>query len=228
MFLMSGTDLAIGLAAFLLLWYLAGLYLGRRRGGALVRQVRDSLQTFGGQATIRWIGRSAFRIEVESPASPLKKLGVSLVLEPRETFLLWLVWRCFGRRDWLMVGVSVQGTVKAICDVYHPRRRGALDAAHEVRSLGWTAEPLPGRPELLHAAPGKEGRALAQAVLAVLRGMDVWQVRIRHKEPQLVVSLPVPTSETRVPLPIFTLLPQLVDCVLAGRHRTEAGEGTDA
>jgi len=224
---MSGTDLVIALGAIVILWYVAGLYLGRRRARALFRQIRDSLQTFGGQATIRWIGRSAFRIEAESLTSPLKKLGVSLVLEPRETLLLWLVWRCFGRRDWLRVGVSVDGTVKAIFDVYHPRRRGSLDAANEVRSLGWTVEGLPGRPELLHAAPGKEGRALAQALMALLRGMDVWQVCVRHREPQLVVSLPVPTSETRIPLPIFTLLPQLLDCVLAGRRRAEAGEGTD-
>jgi hypothetical protein len=223
----SVTDLIIALAAFLILWYVVGLYLNRRRGGALVRQIRDSLQSFGGQATIRWIGRSAFRIEVESLPSPLKKLGVSLVLEPRETFLLWLVWRCFGRRVWLMVGVSMGGTVKAIFDVYHPRRRGALDAANEVRSLGWTAEALPGRPELLHAAPGKEGRALAQAVMALFHGTDVWQVRVRHKEPQLVVSLPVPASETRVPLPIFTLLPQLVDCALARRRPADAGAGTE-
>ncbi len=224
---MSVIDLIIALTAFLILWYVVGLYLGRRRAGALVKQIRESIQAFGGQATIRWIGRSAFRIEVDSPSSPFKKLGVSLVLEPRETFLLWLVWRCFGRRDWLMVAASVDGTVKGIFDVYHPRRRGGLDAANEVRSLGWTVEPLPGRPGLVHAAPGKEGRALAQAVLTVLRGTDVWQVRVRHKEPQLVVSLPVPTSERRVPLPIFTLLPQLIDCILTSRRRAAAGAGTD-
>ncbi|MBI2455386.1 MAG: hypothetical protein HYV46_04530, partial [candidate division NC10 bacterium] len=59
---LTGTDLAIGLAAFLLMWYVAGIQVNRRRAVTLVRQVRDSIQPFGGTATIRWIGRSAFRI----------------------------------------------------------------------------------------------------------------------------------------------------------------------
>ena len=47
----------------MLAWYLGGLYLNRRRAGQLVRQVRDSIQPFGGSATIRFIGRNAFRVE---------------------------------------------------------------------------------------------------------------------------------------------------------------------
>jgi hypothetical protein len=225
---MSGTEFAIGLAAFLLAWYVVGLYLGRRRGGVLVGQIRDSLQGFGGQAMIRWIGRSAFRIEVESLSPPFKKLGVSVVLEPRETMLLWLVWRCFGRRDWLVVSVSADGAVKGIFDVYHPRRRGALDAVAELRALGWKPEAVPGQPDLLHAAPGKDGRALAQEVLAVLRGVEVWQIRVRHREPQLIVSLPLPVGEARVPLPIFTLLRQLVDSVVGAKRSADGEETTDA
>lgn len=215
-----GTHVAIGLAAFLLGWYFIGLYLNRRRAGLLVRQVRDSIQPFGGTATIRWIGRSAFRIEAEQVRSPLSKLGVSLLLEPRETFLLWVFGRLFGRRDWLMASACLDGTVSAVFEVYHPKRKGGMDSASEVRALGWQAEPLPGRPELCYAAPGADGRALAQEVMAVLRGSEIWRVRVRHKEPQLSVSLPVPVSEARTPLPIFTLLPQLAQAVL-----TRGGSG---
>jgi len=210
---MGGTEFAIALAAFLLVWYFAGLYLGRRRAAALIRQIRDSLELYGGRSTIRWFGRSAFRIEIEFPAAPFKRVGVSLVLEPRETFLLWLVWRCFGRRDWLMAAASVDGGAKGIFDVYHPRRRGSQDSINEVRALGWTAEPFPGRPPLLYAAPGREGRELACSAMALLQGLEIWQLRVRHKEPQLVVGLPVPADEKRVPLPILGLLPRLVECV---------------
>ncbi|MCX5736370.1 MAG: hypothetical protein NTW68_18975 [candidate division NC10 bacterium] len=212
----TGTDLVIGLAAFLLGWYLFGLHLSRRRGGALVRQIRDSIQFFGGAATIRWIGRSAFRIEVEPLAPPLSRLGVSLLLEPRETFLLWAFGRLSGRRDWLMVSATLSGGVKGAFEVYHPRRRGGGDSAHEVRSLGWAVEPFPGRAELLCAAPGPDGRALAQEVMGALRGLEIWGVRVRNKEPQLTVSLPLPVTETRVPLPIFPLLAHLAQLILAG------------
>ena len=211
----SGTNLAIGLAAFLLGWYVVGLYLNRRRAGQLVRQVRDSIQSYGGTATIRWIGRSAFRIEATQLRAPLTGLGVSLLLEPRETFLLWLVGRWSGRRDWLMLSVTLDGVVKGAFEVYHPKRRGAMDSAREVRELGWQTAALPGRPELTSAAPGPDGRALAQETLSALRGVDVWRVRVRNKAPQLTISLPIPADETRVPLPVFPLVPQLAEIILA-------------
>jgi hypothetical protein len=40
-------------------------------------------------------------------------------------------------------------------------------------------------------------------------------VRVRNKAPQLTISLPVPATETRVPLPIFPVIPQLANLVLA-------------
>jgi hypothetical protein len=211
----AGTNLAIGLAAFLLGWYVIGLYVNRRRAGQLVRQVRDSIQPFGGTATIRWIGRSAFRIEAEQVHAPLTGVGVSLLLEPRETFLLWLVGRWSGRRDWMVVSVTLNGVVKGAFEVYHPKRRGAMDSAREVRELGWQTMALPGRPELISAAPGPDGRALAQETLSALRGVDVWRVRVRNNAPQLTISLPIPADETRVPLPVFPLVPQLAETILA-------------
>jgi hypothetical protein len=223
----TGTNLAIALAAFLLGWYVIGLYINRRRAGQLVRQVRDSIQQFGGAATIRWIGRSAFRIEADKLQAPLTTLGVSLLLEPRETFLLWIAGRWSGRRDWLMVSATLNGPVKGAFEAYHPKRRGAMDSAREIRSLGWQTAASPGRPEVLCAAPGPDGRALAQEVLSALRGMEVWCVRVRNKAPQLTISLPVPASETRVPLPVFPLVPQLANLILA-RGIADPNEKEDA
>jgi hypothetical protein len=215
----TGTDLAIGLAAFLLLWYVVGMQINRRRGVTLMRQVRDSIQAFGGTATIRWFGRSAFRVEAEQLTSPFVRLGVSVVLEPRETFFLWIFGRLRGRRDWLFTGVTLGGRVASSFEVYHPGRRGAFQVSSEIREKGWRQEPLAGRPPLLCAAPDADGKDLAQKTMGLLAGLEVWRVGLGPKAPHLMVSLPVPATETGRPLPIFALLPQLAQAVLSRGFR---------
>lgn len=211
----TGTDLAIGLASFLLLWYVVGLQINRRRAVTLMRQVRDSVQAFGGKATIRWYGRNAFRVEVEQLAPPFVRLGVSVLLEPRETFFLWLVGRLRGRRDWLVAGATLTGQVASSFEVYHPGRRGAFQTASEVRDKGWRHEPLAGQPRLLCAAPDAEGQALAREIMNLLARVEVWRVGLRPEAPQLTVSVPVPAAETGTTLPLFALFPRLAQAVLS-------------
>ena len=215
----TGTSAAIALAALLLIWYVVGSFVNRRRAGMIVRQVRDSIQSLGGTATIRWIGRNAFRIEVEKLAAPFEKLNISGLLEPRETCFLWLAWRLSGRQDWLMIRATLLGAVGPAFEVYHPRRRGAADVSRAIKSLGWRAEALPGHAGLLCASADARGKGLAGEMLAALRNVPIWRIGLQSQAPQLTVSLPVPTSETRPTLPIFAALPRLVETVLAPSHR---------
>ena len=213
---LSGTELAIGLAGFMLVWYVVGVQVNRRRARTMVRQIRDSLQSFGGTATIRWIGRSAFRIEAEQLAPPFVRLGMSALLEPRETILLLAVGRLRGRRDWLVIGATLSGPIRGSFEAYHPKRRGASDVIHDIQAKGWREEPLAGQSEMRCAAADADGRALAREIMAVIGGVAVWRIGLRHEAPQLTISLPIPASETRVPLPVFAALPRLAQTVLAG------------
>ncbi len=215
----TGTDLAIALAAFLLGWYVIGGYLNRRRYILLARQVRDSIQPFGGTASIRQIGRNAFRVEAEKLASPFEKLSVSVLLEPRETFFLWLVGHLAGRRDWLIVRATLGGSVGSAFEVYRPKGRGSFDVAREVRNLGWKAEPMVGRPGMLCAATGRAGRGLADRVMTELGRLDLWRVGLRTEAPQLSIGLPVLPSEKGKTLPVFAALPPVAQLVLAPASR---------
>jgi len=211
----AGTDLAIGLAAFLLLWYVVGIQMNRRRGITLMRQVRDSIQPFGGTATIRWFGRSAFRVEAEKLVSPFVRLDISVVLEPRETFFLWAAGRLRGRRDWLVTRATLTGRVACSFEVYHPARRGAFQVASEIRSKGWRQEPFTGRPPLLCAAPDADGQALAREVMNILARFDVWRVGLHPEAPHLTISHPVPATQTQKTLPIFATLPDVARSVVS-------------
>jgi len=214
----TGTELAIALAAFLLAWYAAGIHVNRRRAGQLVRQVRDSIQPLGGTATIRWIGRSAFRIEVEGLPSPILRLVVNGLLEPRETFLLWLVGRMGGRRDWLMVNATLPGPVGPGFEIYHPRRRGAADSAHRAGEAGWTIEPVPGRQGLVAATLDANARAFALDLLAGLRSVEIWSLSLHPEDARLTISLPVRASENVSKLPVFDVLPSLAEAVIRRRR----------
>ena len=212
-----GTTVAIALAGLLLLWYVVGMQVKRRRAGALMRQIRDSVLPLGGNATIRWIGRNAFRVEVDKLAAPYVHVSASVLLEPYETLILWALGRLRGRRDWLVVTVALLERVSGSFEVYHPKRRGAFQVSRDIRSKGWREEPLPGRPSLRYAASDADGRALAQQVVTILGGQELWRAALQPEKPNLILSLPLPTSETRTPLPIFVCLPQLVKTVAAHR-----------
>ncbi len=210
----TGTEVILVLAAFLLVWYAVGLHLNRRRAGLLVGHIRDALQAKSLPATIRWIGRSAFRIEVEKPGGAVTRLAVSVLLEPRETFLLWLVGRMGGRRDWLVVTAHLDGPAGPAFELYHPRRRGAADAVQRIRTEGWTAEPIPGHSRLLAAARKAEGRELARQVVVTLGAIDLWGASLRPEEHRLTLSLPLPDIDRLPIVSLFTVLPQLADLTL--------------
>jgi hypothetical protein len=219
-----GTSIAIGLGGFLLVWYVVGLQRSRWRSVQVARQVRDSIQPFGGPPTVRLIGRHAFGIEVEKPAPPFSALQVSFFLASREAFFLWLFGRRAGRRDSIVLSAGLAAPGGTICEVYHPEESGAAESVREVQELGWKPEPVPGRPELLCAAPDPAGRALAQEVMALLRGIEVWRVRVRTAAPHLEVALPLSVTEPAASLAVFGLLPQLA--ALAAACGSAAADGS--
>ena len=115
MFISTSTSRAFGLlssvlplAAFLLGWYVVGGLLNRRRYILLARQVRDSIQAFGGTASIRQIGRNAFRIEVEKLPAPFEKLSISALL-----FALGMA-GVLLRRNALVVFMSIELMLNAV------------------------------------------------------------------------------------------------------------------
>lgn len=98
---------AIGVSLLLFAWYFAGLYINRRRSTVLIHHLREALQGTGRRLTIRWYGRSAFRIDVVEPKAPLLGLQALCMLEPRD-FALALAWnRLRGRRDQIILSAGL-------------------------------------------------------------------------------------------------------------------------
>ena len=131
----AGTNLTIALAAFLLGWYVIGLYRDGRRAGQLVRQVR------GFHTAVRGCGDDPVDRTQRLPdrgrqaAGRHDALGVSIPSRAaRDLPALDHQPLVEGRREWPVLSVSLTEVMaRGAFEVYHPRRRGAMDSAGKYR-----------------------------------------------------------------------------------------------
>lgn len=187
------TQTIIALSFLLVFWYFVGSQMNRRRAKALIRWLHNALQPFGGETSIRWIGRSAFRIAVEDPASPFSALYLTVILEPREALLIWLYQRFRGQRDLLVVRGELRQPPKLELEVFQKRGRIGAEAMRGVREAGWPVEQAGDGLVMAYGDRGSEG--LAGELLALLKdfGATIWRVAVRRD--YLLISLPL----TRLP-----------------------------
>lgn len=187
------TQTIIALSFLLVFWYFVGSQMNRRRAKTLIRWLHNALQPFGGEASIRWIGRSAFRIAVEGSASPFSALYLTVILEPREALLIWLYQRFRGQRDLLVVRGELRQPPKSELEVFQKRGRIGAEAMRGVREAGWPVEQAGAG--LLMAYGGRGSEELARELLALLKdfGLTIWRVAVRRD--YLLISLPL----TRLP-----------------------------
>ncbi|MFN3476174.1 MAG: hypothetical protein ACK4Z6_01280 [Candidatus Methylomirabilales bacterium] len=195
MALSIATQTIIALSFLLVFWYFVGSQMNRRRAKALIRWLHNALQSFGGEATIRWIGRSAFRIAVEKTHEPFRSLQVTVILEPREALLIWLYQRFRGQRDLLVLRGELRQTPRAELEIFQQRGRIGAEVIRMVREAGWLVEPAGAG--LLMAYSDRGGEALARELLALLKdfGATIWRMAVRRDD--LLISLPL----TRLPGP---------------------------
>lgn len=103
---MGANQVAFGVAALFLIWYVVGAHYNRRRANALARAISHALAPVGARASIKPVGNSAFQIEVDEPAQGLTGLTLLCLLEPRDFPLAWVWMRLRGHRDRIVLKAS--------------------------------------------------------------------------------------------------------------------------
>lgn len=96
---MDADRAVFALALVFLAWWVVGLQLNRRRGNTVARLIGRAATRLGRGVTIRPLGGSAFRIDLEKPEGNLSALTVVCLLEPRDFPLAWAWMRLRGHRD---------------------------------------------------------------------------------------------------------------------------------
>ncbi len=137
------TQIVIGLSVILVLWYPFGRQMNRRRGLQALRWLREGVRAYEGQASVNWVGASAFRVDVQGALGPFKRVGMMVLLEAREVLLLWIINRLRGQRDTLVIKGDLRLKPKTDLEV---TRRGwrAGRAMRALEKEGWTVGSLNG------------------------------------------------------------------------------------
>ena len=94
----------------LVLGFLGGSWLNRRRSKAIGIWLRSGLKPFGGQATWKWIRgmNSAAQVTIEGATNPFRRLEISYFLMTREFAPLWGYEWLRGKRDLLAARIELR------------------------------------------------------------------------------------------------------------------------
>jgi hypothetical protein len=190
--------LLIVVLAVVLLWFTLGTQRNIARGNRLLTWLQDGLPALGPRTTLRWLGSSVAELEITEPRKPYREALVMVVLEPRDLGALWALSRSRGRRDFLLLRLSM---------VRAPRYRADL-----LDPVAWTAgdrrsnEDEPSERQSWTDAAGRaiEVRHDGQVDLADLRSHwdrlsklsgGAWRLSVRPTVPHLEIHLLPPDPE---------------------------------
>ena len=180
-----------GLLIIMVLAYLGGGWLNRRRSKALGRWVQSGLKTLGGQPAWKWVGTMASggQVTVTNPSRPFRQLQLTYLLLTREFFPLWGVEWLRGKRDLLMVRGNLRGDLSQEIEIVplRGRLRDTLESAPGEQPWQWEEGP---------AGLGLATRAITdERLIAALKtflgqyGAAVQRLSLRRRQPNLILFI---------------------------------------
>ena len=116
------------LGALLIGWYLVGNEVMRRRGRSLALWCKRALDPLGGRQAIQWITTQSFRLEVEGLKAPFVAGSLTGLVESLDVPVVWLANRANGRRDMVLLQLSLRQQPIWGLELYRPRSVLAADA----------------------------------------------------------------------------------------------------
>lgn len=108
----TGEWIVIGLSAFLFAWYFFATAANRKKGLAAYRWLRQGLEALGNVSQAEWIGAANMgaRLAVKNSRKPFRKVDAHYLLEPREFLPYWVFSRLRGRREEMVIKVTLRSS----------------------------------------------------------------------------------------------------------------------
>ncbi len=206
----------IVIGAVLIVWFLAGNELMRRRARRLAVWAKRGVDPLGGKQSILWLTLHSFRLEVEGVRGPVKEVKVTGLTEAWDVPINWLWNRLHGRRDMALVLITLEQAPPLPFELYRPGSLVASDSQHHAKMEGWGDEPLD---EFHLAAPAGGAVSLASQLLAAV-GPDrdrLLRLATRRQAPHLTVGLSLPDTDRLPPTQLTRLIERLAASLAKGR-----------
>ena len=121
-----GQWIVIGLSAFLFIWYVFANSANRKLGIATFRWLRTGLGEFGEISGAEWIGASNMgaRLAVKKAIKPFRQVEAHYLLEPREFLPYWLASLLRGKRDEVLVRITLRTAPQGNMEIQRITHRG--------------------------------------------------------------------------------------------------------
>lgn len=176
----------------LVMWYLGALMFNRRRGIAIFRWLQAGMEPLGGEVSARWLGSSSSgsHITIHKANPPFRQIEIINLLAARELLPLFLVNLLRGKRDQLIVKLTLRSMPQGELEVV----RAGSSQARQLRtesSAPWQVEDLPHG--LVLGIRGREGEALRSALTPLLQkhGPLIWSISWSKHAPHLLIVMMV-------------------------------------
>lgn len=201
-------------------WYLVGNEVMRRRGRSLAVWCKRSLDPLGGRQAIQWLTTQSFRLEVEGLRAPFGSGTLSGLVESLDVPVIWLANRAYGRRDMVLLQVSLRQQPIWGFELYRPRSVLAGDARKYARDEGWTEIAVDGFQ--LASASGPKMEKPARELMAALgdEATNLIRLAVRRRGLHLTLALNVPDRSRLSPQDFSRIVERLAGAV--SRYSTPA------
>lgn len=195
-----GEKIMWGVLVLLMLGYMGGTWINRKRSKAFGTWLQGGLRIIGGRPTWKWVGTmsSGAQVLVTDAAAPFRQVEIIYLLLTREFLPLWAIERVRGKRDTLVVRAELRVAPAREFEVVpmHGSLYRALNQGAEVQP--WTWQQMPAGLGLATRSTGDE--ALAARIRALLEryGPYIQRFSLRKRQPNLILFIRL-TGPERAP-----------------------------
>lgn len=204
----------LALAFLLIGWYVAGNEVMRRRARTLAVWCKRALDPLGGKQAVQWTTTQSFRLEVDGLRAPFVSGSINGLIESMDVPIIWLLNRANGRRDMVLLQLSLRQQPIWGMELYRPGSVLAGDARKYVVEEGWSETVIDGFRLASGGGPAME--KLARELMAELgeQRPDLVRLAVRRRGLHLTLAMNVHHRSRMEPARFTQMVDRLARAVL--------------